>query len=217
MVLGVIFDLDGTLADTLVDITASVNHALQSDGSRRYTPAQVQAWVGDGIRDLLVRASGCDDPEMIAARIDRFRQHARLHCLDHTRLYPGWADALGRLRLLETPMAVLSNKPHELTRRICNALVEHGTIRHVEGHMEPHPKKPDPARALAICEILVRRPCDTLFVGDSENDVRMAAMAGIRFVGVAWGFRSVPDLRSWGAQTILDHPSELIPLVEGRE
>ncbi len=213
---GVIFDLDGTLADTLQDITAGVNYAVDAAGDALFTQDQVRAWVGDGIHDLIVRASRREDEEWVAGCVARFRDHAREHCLDHTRLYPGWTEALAELRHGEVPMAVLSNKPDAVTGRICEALIEPGILRHVEGQRDGYPRKPDPTRALAIAGILGRDPAQMLIVGDSENDVRTAQAAGFQFVGVGWGFRTVAQLRAWGVTTIIDHPSEVAAWLRSR-
>lgn len=207
---GVILDLDGTLADTLEDLAAAVNFAVGSAGFGPFEASQVRPMVGDGLAVLIARAAPSASDEDRAEMTRRFRAYYGEHFLDRTRLYPGWPDALDALTQRRIPLAVLSNKPDDFTRMIVDRLMSRWSLAAVLGQRPDLPLKPDPAAALELCSRLGLRPSEVLLVGDSPNDIETARRAGMRGVGVTWGFRSEKELRDAGAETLIHAPGELL-------
>lgn len=208
-----ILDLDGTLADTLEDLTAAVNHAVQPFAAAALTQRQVRAMVGDGWSVLIERACGGAAPDVQARMLDRFREHYGAHFLDRTRIYDGWDETLDALARLGIPLAVLSNKVDEFTRAIVSRLLGRWTFAAVLGQRDDLPRKPDPAAVLLLCRELGRSPEDVLMVGDSGNDVGAAHRAGMKCAGVTWGFRDEAQLAAAGADFIIHHPRELLEII----
>ena len=201
-----ILDLDGTLLDTLDDLTASVNAALAEVGLPPRERLEIERFVGEGVRNLLSRA--------VAPRLDLLEPalaawwtHHRVHCLDHTRPFPGIPELLTRTG---RRLAVHTNKPGALARRILAGLGLLDRFAIVTGGDEA-PRKPDPAGTLEIMRRLGARPADTIFIGDSPTDVRTARAAGVRLVAVTWGFRLEAELRAAGAVTVVDSVAGLAP------
>ena len=211
---GVIFDLDGTLADTLDDIADAMNRVL---GGRRlpvHSCASYRLMIGKGLRDLVSQALPAEmrTDETIAACLEQLIADYREHCLVKTHLYDGVADLVGRLRAGGVKLAVLSNKADDLTRRIVGALFDPGTFDVVTGAQRGLPLKPDPAAALLVGDRLGVPPERIAYVGDSGIDMRTATSAGMIAVGAAWGFRTKDELVENGARAVLDHPLELLEL-----
>lgn len=201
-----ILDLDGTLLDTLDDLAASVNAALAAVGLPPRERLEIERFVGEGARNLLARA--------VAPRLDLLEPalaawwtHYRAHCLDHTRPFPGITGLLTRTG---RRLAVHTNKPGALARQILAGLGMLDRFAIVVGGDEA-PRKPDPAGTLEIMRRLGARPADTVFIGDSPTDVRTARAAGVRLVGVTWGFRLEAELRAAGAVTVVDSVAGLAP------
>lgn len=213
---GIIFDLDGTLANTLDDLTSSLNQCLLKAGVRStpWSATEVRDMVGDGLATLIQRAADeHDDRSLIRSLIDRFRDIYARHYLDATQLYQGWEMVLDQLRDERWPLAVLSNKPHDFTRKMCAALLADWPLVHVEGQQPGVPCKPDSTRALAICRLLDRAPGQALFIGDSDNDIRAGRGAGMLTVGVTWGFRDRAVLEAQEPDWLIDQPTELLRLL----
>lgn len=210
---GVLLDLDGTLADTLADLTASVNHALAPFGFVAYTPEQVRPMVGDGLTKLIERAAPGASLHDRARMIERYRAFHGDHLLDHTRLYPGWESTLHALAQRGVPVCVLSNKPDAYTKTIVQRLLPRWTFVAVWGQRDGLPLKPDPAAALALCERMDRAPENVLCVGDSGGDMQMARRAGLIPVGATWGYRGASELREAGAACLIDSPGQLLELL----
>lgn len=207
---GLIFDLDGTLADTLDDITASLNHALSHVGLPQASRERVRPMIGEGLPMLLSRATGSSDPELIERMLPVYRSHYREHGLDRTRLYDGVFELLDALTQRGCPLAVLSNKPHDFTADICRVLLARWRFVAMDGFRDGGPRKPDPAAAIALAERLNRRCAEVFFVGDSAVDVRTALAAGMTPIGVTWGFRDRQELADAGAEHIIDLPIDLL-------
>ncbi|MBN1512554.1 MAG: HAD family hydrolase [Phycisphaerae bacterium] len=209
----VIFDLDGTLVDTLDDITASLNAAVAGVGTPPYESPHVRRMVGEGLPALMQRATGLTEEQQLHRLIEAFRQHYLTHLLDRSRLYPGMAETLDRLANAGCPLAVLSNKPHDATQQICAALLNAWPFVSVLGADAGHPKKPDPQGALWLANRLDRAPSDVYFVGDSGIDMQTATAAGMIPLGVTWGFRDVEELRLTGARALADRPEQIAPII----
>lgn len=212
---GVIFDLDGTLADTLLDITDAVNVALQSLSLGPLAPARVRPLVGEGLPVLMARASEVSDPSKLTALVRGFREHYREHLLDRTRLYDGIPTVLDRLSEAGCPLAVLSNKPHDATQTICARLLAAWPFRHCLGAGDSRPNKPDAAGALLLADLFNRPPGEVVLVGDSGVDVATAINAGMRPIGVTWGLRDREELQRAGAAALVDQPQQLLDVILG--
>lgn len=204
-----IFDLDGTLLNTLDDLHASTNYALQSQGYPTRTRDEVRRFVGNGIYNLIRRAvpEGCDDA-CIQATYDAFNAHYATHDLVRTAPYPGVAHVLERIREDGMRCCVVSNKGDYAVR----PLVEHffpGVFAVAVGEREGIRRKPAPDTVLACMERLGANPSSCVYIGDSEVDVACAANAGIECIIVTWGFRPEDYLRSKGARTFARTADEL--------
>ncbi len=208
-----IFDLDGTLVDTIADITAAVNHAIAEVRPEGRSADEVRAMVGDGVSMLMREATGVSDDRAIASMVDRFREYYGRHYLDETRLFEGWTTTLDALSAAGAPMAVLSNKPHEFTRRICAELLASWPIVEVEGQREGVPLKPDPTRALALSAMMGRAPAEVIFVGDSSHDIETARRGGMTAAAVTWGYRPADFLAGHHPDHLIHHPAELLRLL----
>lgn len=199
-----VFDLDGTLVDSLGDLHASVNHALEALGLPPRSVAEVRGYVGEGARVLLER-SVAPRADLVDEALALWRPHYEAHLLDRTRPYPGvpelLAGASGRL-------AVLTNKPGAMARRILDGLGLLGRFSEVVGGDEA-PRKPDPAGLLGIVARAGLAPGDSLLVGDSLVDAATARAGGVPFVAVTWGLTSRERLAGAGATAVVDAPSEL--------
>lgn len=212
----VIFDLDGTLLDTLADIAAAGNHALGELGRDPYPLDDYKWMVGEGADVLMQRAMpDVDDvnPGVIAEAVARFKAYYVEHPVDHSVLYPGMAELLNALVERGLPIAILSNKPHANTLLVADRLLTAWPWAIVMGHRDDRPKKPDPTTALEIASELNLTPAECAFVGDTMTDMQTATHAGMLAVGVEWGFRDRAELTEHGADHIITHPTDLLPLL----
>ena len=195
----VIFDLDGTLLNTLDDLAASTNAALRQFGYPERTVEEVRRFVGNGVRLLMVRAlpQGEATPrfEEILAY---FRQHYAAHCREATAPYPGIPALLARLRERGVRVAVVSNKFDAAVKDLCHAYFG-GEVEVAVGESPAVAKKPAPDAVLAAMRELGVSPADTVYVGDSEVDVETARRAGVPCISVLWGFRDRAELVAHGA------------------
>jgi phosphoglycolate phosphatase len=213
----VIFDLDGTLVDTLDDIARSMNRALEAHG---FPPAGREAYpamVGWGIKRLAALAlppeAGKDEKTVDAVAADAVRFYAE-EPLVHSRPYPGIQELVTELRRRRVKTAVLTNKPDPIAQLVIAGLFPAGSFDAVQGQRSGHPGKPDPAAVWELLMELGRTPRDTIFVGDSEVDMETAKAAECRALGVSWGFRGREVLEKAGAQGIIDSPPELLSLMQ---
>ena len=209
----VIFDFDGTLADSARDIATALNQTLRDAGLGAVPESQVRAWIGNGVLALLEQAVGAGErsPERIAALYGRFRVHYERCCLDTTTLYPGMAECLARLA--GHPLAILSNKPGYFLDRIVGGLGLAGRFVAVVGGDATPVKKPDPAAIDYVVRAAGPPPDEVWMVGDSAIDVATGRAAGARTIGCAWGLRGCDELRAAGADFLVEHPAEIPPIV----
>ena len=212
----VIFDLDGTLLDTLGDLADATNAALTRHGYPPRTDGEVRAFVGNGIRRLLQRAlpAGADAGEADRLLPD-FRAYYEAHMTCRTRPYEGVPALLGALRARGVAVGVLSNKYDPASK----ALAAHyfpGLIGLTLGERPGVPRKPDPSSAREMLRALHGRPDTALYVGDSDVDMQTAKNAGLFAVGVTWGFRPRETLLAAGADALISRPSALLDIMEGR-
>lgn len=207
------FDLDGTLADTLADIAASANHALTQLGRPTHPVASYRYLAGQGLESLMTDALGPDHQHLVEQGAEHFRAYYKDHSLDFTQPFEGIAQVLDTLEAKKIPMAVLSNKPHPATLQVVRDVFGAWSFAAVQGHEPPTPLKPDPASGLSIAAKLGIAPEDWLYVGDTRVDMETATRAGFYPLGVLWGFRDEPELRESGAKQIIAHPLELLNLI----
>ncbi len=201
-----IFDLDGTLVDSVDDLAAAVNHALAAVGLPLRSRDEVRSFVGDGARVLLERAVG-PNRDRLEPALAAWRAHYEVHLLDATRPYPGIPEALAGAR---RPLAVLTNKPAAMAVRILDGLELSARFSAVSGGGDA-PPKPDPAGARALLARLGARPEDAVLVGDSPVDAATARNAGMEFVAVTWGLAPREALVRAGAVHLVDRPRDLAP------
>lgn len=209
----VIFDLDGTLLDTLEDLTASVNHALRRYAGTERSTEEIRSFVGNGVRMLMSRSlpGGAESPcfeEAFAA----FREHYAAHCRDRTRPYPGIPELVGELRGRGLLLAVVSNKTDPEVKRL-NREYFGGIFPLAVGEREGVRRKPAPDSLFRVLEELGAGREEALYVGDTEVDVQTARNAGVDCVAVTWGFRSPEQLREAGASVLVRSPAELAELL----
>ncbi len=210
----VIFDLDGTLLDTLGDLTDSVNYAITRRGFPKVSMEQVRDYCGNGIRRLIQRSMGGKCTEtLLDTCLDEFRSAYQERMENRTHPYKGIEPMLRTLRDMGISVGVISNKYDLAAKRLIRNFF--GDLVHVTyGERPDVPKKPDPTSTLSLLKELGGEPSTSLYVGDSEPDMETAKRAGLPAVGVSWGFRTVEVLKASGADVIINDPSELIPLLD---
>lgn len=212
----VLFDLDGTLLDTLEDLAGASNTALGRLGCPVHPLAQYKLWIGDGIDNLVrsVLPPARRDAATLGECGRLIREEYSRGWADHTRPYEGVADLLDALAQRSVPMAVLSNKPHELAQKCVARLLPRWSFATVLGQRADTPRKPHPAGALQIAELLGLRPGEMLYLGDTNTDMQTAVGAGMYPVGALWGFRSAAELLDAGAKQLIGRPAELLELLQ---
>ena len=207
-----IFDLDGTLLDTLADLAASVNYALRTHGMPEHTINDVRRFVGNGVRKLMERAvpDGASNPDFEAA-FATFRQHYMAHSLDTTRPYDGIPETLKALKAKGCHLAVVSNKMMAATQDLCRHFFP-DTIEVAIGENEAEGirKKPAPDTVIAALRQLGVGQEGAVYVGDSDVDLETARNSGLPCISVLWGFRDRDFLLQHGAETFISAPSELL-------
>ncbi len=210
-----IFDLDGTLVDSLKDLALSCDEALRLFELPDHPLDEYRYFVGNGIANLIKRAMGdkAEDEKLFRSVYDTFNLIYEEKCLDNTRPYHGINDMLKALKEKGVKIGVLSNKADEFSKRIVGALFDSQLIDEVYGHSEKFPKKPEPSSLWAMLEKFGCEKSECLYIGDSDVDVITASNAGVSFCGVEWGFRGYDELKNTGAETIVRTPAEIIELV----
>lgn len=209
MIKGVLFDLDGTLLDTLEDLYQSVNAALAACGFPERTRMEVRSFVGNGVRNLMVRSvpDGEENPKFEEC-FQKFREHYAAHLNDHTAPYAGIMELLAELKEKGIPTAVVSNKSDAAVKELCRETFG-DLVPLAIGESERVKKKPAPDTVIEAAAGIGVPLKDCVYVGDSEVDLATAENAGIPCISVSWGFRDKELLESLGAKTLLDTVPEL--------
>jgi phosphoglycolate phosphatase len=208
---GIIFDLDGTLLDSLRDIADSMNKVLSANGYPTCQVEDYQKYVGEGMQQLVRNAlAGAEYEEEDVLRLEKqMQEQYAAHWNVHTRPYAGITAALRMLKYRgEIQIGVLSNKPDHFTKEIIDNYFP-DTFSVVLGAREGIPKKPDPTAAIEIAKTWGIDPKDIMFIGDSRIDIETGRNAGMYTIGVLWGFRDAAELLGAGANFLLGKPSEL--------
>jgi phosphoglycolate phosphatase len=209
----VVFDLDGTLIDSEKDLVTSVNAMLRQVGRHELAEELIASFVGSGASVLVSRALGeGTGAEDVKKALAIFLGHYEQHKLDVTRAYPGVEETLQELQARDCPLAVLTNKPTEISKRILEALGLSRYFRLIYGGNSFPSKKPDPLGARTILREFGIAAEQGLMVGDSEVDVQTARNAGMRVVAVNYGF-GTHDRGAHPADAYVDRPEELLPLI----
>ena len=209
----VIFDLDGTLLDTLQDIAIAANRVLSECGFPVHPVDAYRQFVGDGVSMLFQRAVAIPpgtDEQLIKTCVGAFSTVYREQWDRHSKPYEGIPELIDILTERRIPLAVVSNKPHEFTKLCVDKYFSAECFRQVLGQQAEIPRKPDPAGALHVARIVGVPPAEFMFVGDTDIDIRTAIAAGMEPVGVRWGFRPARELSARGARVLLDRPADLL-------
>lgn len=214
MIKAVLFDLDGTLVNSLSDLAISTNYALGQLGFPLHELEEFKYFIGDGIPKLIERALPQDkrDGDTKKLCLDLFMGYYREHYVDTTYAYDGINGLLSDLKTSGMKLVVISNKAREMVEKIALKLFD-GTFDVVEGKQEGYPAKPDPALTLKVISELGVAPNECVLVGDSGMDMAAAVNAGAVPLGVLWGFRDRAELMENGAEYIADTPSKIAEII----
>lgn len=212
----IIFDLDGTLINSIKDLGIATNHALEKNG---YAPRDLNEYpmlVGNGVKKLIERAlpENARNEKNVETLLSDFKTYYNQHNIDYTRPYEGIPDLLRTLSNRGILIAVASNKYDAAAKKIVFSLFPDIAFATVEGQKEGVPVKPDPS---VVFGILSKTNClknEVLYVGDSGVDMETARRAGVDSAGVTWGFRSVAELRAAYATHIVDSPAEILQIID---
>jgi len=212
----VLFDLDGTLLDTIEDIGDAANRILEQNGFPVHSMDTYNRFVGDGALNLIIRALPEDKriDTIIHSCLNAFMEDYGRNWKVKTTPYNGIPELLDALTARKLKMAVLSNKPHEYTIKCMEGFLSDWNFDVVFGQRDDVPRKPDPAGALEIAEKLNISPSDFIYLGDTETDLKTAVAAGMFPVGVLWGFRSAEELKENGAKVLIKRPLDIMNLLD---
>ncbi len=208
----VLFDLDGTLLNTLEDIADSMNRALSENGLPEHSLNAYRYFVGDGVKTLAKRATGFKE-ELVPVVQKAYQSYYAAGCRNKTRPYDGVAFMLAELKMRGFKLCVFSNKPHQDTLNVTAYYFPDMHFDLIRGQKENVPVKPDPTGALEIARELRIPPEDFLYVGDTGVDMACANAAGMIPVGALWGFRTKDELIEHHARHLIDKPEELLALL----
>ncbi|MBU0481931.1 MAG: HAD family hydrolase [Proteobacteria bacterium] len=216
---GVLFDLDGTLVDSLEDLADSMNEVLTARGFPTHPVDSYRYHVGDGLMKLVTRtlpAVHSADATLVEACMEEMRLIYNGRWNRKSRLYEGIPELLNYLAGERIRLAIFSNKPDNFTRAFYEHFLQQWEFNSVIGATELLPLKPDPAGAIKSAENLALPAESVLYLGDTATDMQTAKGAGMVAVGVLWGFRDRDELLEHGADYIISHPQDLIPLIGRR-
>lgn len=215
MIKAVIFDLDGTLVNSLEDLAASTNFALGEFGFPVHEIEKYNYFVGDGMQKLIERVlpENARDTETKAQVFDAFWNHYKEHYVDKTKAYNGIKELLQNLKEKKIKLIVISNKAEEMAITVVNKLLP-DIFDLVCGKVDNYPAKPDPSLTNKIISDMGLVPSDCVFVGDSGMDAATAVNVGCVGIGVLWGFRTEDELKSNGADYIVNNPSEILDIIK---
>lgn len=206
----VIFDLDGTLLNTIHDLGEACNHALRKMGFSQHPIPAYNYMVGNGVRKLMERAQPDADAETVDRLLEYFREYYDSHNTEHTKPYNGIPELLAELKARGVAIAVASNKYESATRSIVHHYFPDIEFASIQGQVPGRPTKPDPSVIFDILSMHPTPKSQVLYVGDSGVDMEAARRACVESIGVSWGFRPVSELRANLADHIVNQPSEIL-------
>ena len=210
----IIFDLDGTLLNTLADLAAATNHALAEHKLPQRTTDEVRLFVGNGIHKLIERAVPADTPaELQEAVFASFNRYYKEHCADSTRPYEGVPQLLQQLRTAGCRTAIVSNKADYGVQALAKQYFD-GQLDAACGERAGIAKKPAPDMLLAIMQQLKAEPASTIYIGDSDTDLDTARNAGVACIGACWGFRGRAFLEAHGAKLLAENVGDIWELIK---
>lgn len=212
----VLFDLDGTLLDTLEDIADSTNYVLEKNNLPTHPLQSYNKFVGDGLTMLMKRVLPKDKREgnLLDQCVEEFRREYQKRWNAKSKPYPGIKQMLDVLKGRKLKLAVLSNKPDDFTKQCVNELLPHWNFEMILGLNHSIPAKPNPTGAKKIIDYLKLLPEDILYVGDTDIDMKTASATGMYPCGVLWGFRSRKELEESGAKCLLEKPEDISALLD---
>jgi phosphoglycolate phosphatase len=210
-----IFDLDGTLLNTLDDLADAMNEALRQAGFPTHSADSYKLMIGKGVNNLVRRALPRDKQGLVEKTLRAMRDNYAKNSTHKTKIYPGMRETLLKLHQSGIKLAVLTNKDQTFSVRIVEHYFGKNMFRLIWGAEPGRPIKPDPHALIQLLEHFKAGPAEAVFVGDSGVDMDVARAAGVDSVGVTWGFRDRNELVEHGARTIIDKPQELLKLIAG--
>ena len=208
-----IFDMDGTLVDTLEDLYDSVNEMLAHFDFPPRTIDEVRQFVGNGARKLMIRSLPADKADFVDAALACYNDSYARHCTNKVKPYAGVMEFLAALEAKKIPLGICTNKQHFAAIEIAEKILAPIKFSYVSGDEPGQPRKPDPARALAGAAKFGVAAEDVAYFGDTAVDIHTAINAGFLAVGVTWGFRPRSELVDSGAQIIVDSPQEILDVI----
>lgn len=214
-----VFDLDGTLTDTLDSLSYSVNETMKEVGLPPITREQCREFVGNGAKVLIEKALRASGDESLSHFDRAFRAYQRIfdeNCMYHVKPYPGITDMLAKMRADGLKLGVLSNKPDRQAVHVVDDVFGKDVFDYVQGQKEGIPRKPDPAALLAIGSHFGVSPEEMLYVGDSEVDAATGRAAHTDTILVLWGFRTKRELRDAGAMKLAETTDEILESIRSR-
>jgi len=211
----IVFDLDGTLVDSFEDIATAANHVLALKGLASLSTDEVKRHVGRGLENLLRGLMPSAPESEITEAVAQVKVYYREHPVERSEPYPGVLELLDHLGSLGHFRALLSNKAHSITTRIADILDLSTRLEAVWGHKDDYPLKPDPTSLYRILDSARLNPSDCVVIGDAAPDLQLARNAGARFCGVTWGMTTRKEWKLNPEDWLIDHPNQLVPLLEG--
>ena len=213
-----IFDLDGTLVNSIKALTYTVNLTLHKYGLAPITETYCRLFVGDGYKKLIERALiHCGDEKLINYQdaIITYSQYFKLHCLHEVTAYDGITEMLDYLKINNIKIAVLTNKPHQRALDNIYKIFGKTYFDFIQGEIPNIKIKPDPEGALIITKALNVEPKDCLYIGDTSTDMKTGLNANMDTIGVTWGFRDRLELEAYNPKFIIDNPKQIIDIIKG--
>lgn len=210
MIKAVLFDLDGTLVNSIYDIGSAMNVALESLGQPTFPIEQYYKMVGNGMKKLCQRALAEDRQQLLEELLQRYQTRYLAHCCDDTVVYEGVPQLLNALHDRGYKLAVITNKPADQAKRVMDTLLPGAPLDVVWGQQPPFAVKPDPAVYYHVCDLLGVQAEETLYCGDSDVDMLFAKNAGAKGAGCLWGFRDEAELKAAGADHLAKAPLEIL-------
>ena len=208
----ILFDLDGTLLDTSIDLYLSTNYALSKFGYPNRTLEEVKHFLGNGVKVLINKALPEEAKDKTDKVLDVFKEHYKIHSMDHVVLYDGIIELLEELKKKKIKVGIVTNKFHQAALDIYNKYFKDYADM-ILGEQPNMPKKPDKAMCEYILRLMNKEAKGTLYIGDSEVDILTARNSNLDCISCSWGFRNKQELLSSNATIIIDKPMDLLNFI----